>query len=279
MTSVKQFKYPGHTPFIFMAVSIAILLTLGSWQVQRMQWKEGVLAAVERGQTWPPIAIIPTDERELEDSLYRRVALAGFYLEDHLFFRIGRHPNYTQGYYVMQPYRLLDTDQTILVNRGFVPGTQEEALSVLQAQPVPPNASVTGILRRAYTPRLFTPDNQPDRNLWFSEDTDHLSKIVDTPLLPLAIDATGTVARGQFPLPSDGQVHLRNDHLAYAVTWFMLAAVGIIMFAFYCRKEPAKTEAKKDPAKKPATKKPAAKTKASTPAKNPSTKPKPDKKT
>ena len=64
-----------------------------------------------------------------------------------------------------------------------------------------------------------------------------MSKAVGVNLQPIVVEAVGKEEKNTFPIPNDGAIVMRNDHLGYAVTWFSLAVVGLVMFAFYHRKK------------------------------------------
>lgn len=237
MRCCNRFKNPGSVPVVFMAMCVAVFVALGGWQLQRLQWKQEILDRTKAGQEEAPLAALPGSAGQLQEVMYRRVALAGYYLKDKVFFRIGMHPDYAQGYYILQPFRILDTDQTILVNRGFVPGTQQEALDIIRSAKGAAPSQVQGLLRPPHEARLFTPANQPDRNIWFSDALREMGDTAGVTLLPAVVERTGKIVANQFPIPNKGEIRLRNDHLGYAVTWFLLAAIAVIMFYFYgCRK-------------------------------------------
>ncbi len=79
------------------------------------------------------------------------------------------------------------------------------------------------------------PDNQPEHNLWFYEDLPAIEQNTGLTLLPLVVEMTGAHKANVYPIPNDSATVLRNDHLEYAITWFSVMLIGLIMFAFYHR--------------------------------------------
>lgn len=221
-----RFRKPQLIPTVFIIGATILLFGLGSWQVQRMQWKEGELAHIKDAQTKDALGTLPTDPT-LPGIEYRAVALTGEFLNDKMFHMVGRPQGEGPGFYVVTPFLLDDDGRVILVNRGFAPEGRENPLEGPQ--------NVRGILRPNRPHRMFMPDNFVDKNVWFYEDLPAMSKIIGRPLLPLLVEQTGTAEKGVYPTPSNGIITLRNDHLNYAITWFLLGFIGLFMFAAYHR--------------------------------------------
>lgn len=235
MTQASQFKSPGLVPWIFIIFATLVTFSLGVWQLERLEWKEGQLAAIAQGQSLPQLAALPDEAEKLAGAMYRRVVLTGHF-DDHIFLKIGANKDYPSGFFVLTPFTIYDTDQHLLVKRGFVPGTQEEVMAILKANMPGAMEQVTGILRPAHTARTFTPENKPADNLWFSEDLTAIGEISGLSLLPLVVEATGDSVGGDFPIHHSGEIRLKNDHLGYAFIWFAIGIAGLVMFGFYCRK-------------------------------------------
>ena len=164
---------------------------------------------------------------------YRKVELRGWFVYDAVYHVVAAPIGPTAGFNMVTPFRLEtppsivyephDFERSIiLVDRGFAPVGKESRPFGIQ--------TVTGFLRPPKQKKLFSPENQPDKNLWFYEDPAATSQS-----LPLVIEATGPRELGVWPMPSEGKITVRNDHLGYAITWFSLAIIAVIMFAFYRR--------------------------------------------
>lgn len=206
-------------------LAMALFLTLGVWQVQRLQWKLDLIARVEARLAADPVtapgpadwAGLAADQSEYARAEYTRVGVTGHYLS-------GPQPlvqavtEHGRGFWVMTP---LQTAQgwTVLVNRGFIPENLRDA------PPAPETGEVTvqGLLRMDQPGGGFLRHNDPPAGRWFSRDVGAMATALNLPqVAPYFIDA----AAGPAPLPIGGLtvVQFRNSHLSYALTWFALAA-------------------------------------------------------
>lgn len=219
-----RFRKPHLIPFLFIVGATVLLCTLGSWQVERLLWKQQVMEAIRVAGEKPVLAGLP---ESLENLDYRRIRLSGRLLNDKAFHLVGTHKHTGNGFYIVTPLETDDDGRIVLVNRGFSRAGKESR----------PEGIVTleGLVRPARQHRPFAPDNMPQKNLWFWEDVPAMSAASGVSLSPLIVEETGTEEAGVYPIPSDGTVFLRNDHLHYAITWFSIALIGIVMFIFYHR--------------------------------------------
>ena len=219
-----RFRKPDTIPLIFIFAANVLLFSLCFWQVERMAWKNQVLAQIQANRGMDALGTLPT---RLEGIEYRNVMLTGTFLNDKMFHMVGRPQGEGPGFYVVTPFRLDDDGRVILINRGFAPEGKEGAPIGLQ--------TVQGVIRPNRPHRTFMPDNRADKNVWFYEDIEAMSAITGEKLLPLLVEQVGEAKKGEYPAPSNGEITLRNDHLNYAITWFLLGIIGLFMFAAYHR--------------------------------------------
>ncbi len=223
-----KFRKPEPVPLLFLAATLALLLSLGAWQVQRLQWKNALIADIQSAQALPPLTILPASVEELD---YRHVMLTGRFHYDKAMQAIGPAPGVTgvigTGFHLLTPFTLED-GRTILVNRGWAPSGRETHPEGLQ--------TVHGIIRPLRPKALFAPENRPDRNIWFYDNLPAMEDHTGLKLTPIIVQAVAPMEKGVYPIPSDGKIVLRNDHRNYAITWFSLAVIALVMFAFYHRK-------------------------------------------
>lgn len=232
--------------------ALAVLVALGTWQVERLHWKEGLLAAIAtRTASAPaPLAAVEKRFRESGDVEYWPVAASGTFLHDR-----ERHFLATldgqAGFYVYTPLRLAD-GRAVLVNRGFVPYDLKDAVRRPQGQ-VPGLVTVTGLARNplAAKPSFIVPENSPAENIFYWKDRDAMASSTglatgDAALVPFFVDAGPGAAPGGWPQGGVTIVDLPNSHLQYAVTWYGLAAALVAVLASWLwrdRKERAKASA------------------------------------
>lgn len=228
---------PGLT--IAVASALAILITLGVWQLERRQWKLDLIRQTERLTASPAI---PFDEALArvasgENMEYARVYIEGVYAHD-LEARVFGTLDGAPGVYVFTP---LDAPAAgggrrfVYINRGFAPQAASDPGKRADGAPQG-EVAVKGLLRAAENPpsiaRLVRPVDQPEDNLWFARDPLRLAAHQGIETVPWYIDSSGEENPGA-PWPKGGttRIEFSNRHLEYALTWFGLAAalVGVYL--------------------------------------------------
>ncbi|MGE7371106.1 SURF1 family protein [Neorhizobium sp. NPDC001467] len=216
-------------------VCLAVLVSLGAWQVERLQWKEGLIAKItERRDAAPvPLSAIEAAGKRGEDIEFRRVEISGTFDhagERHFFATHQGQP----GFYVYTPLTL-DDGRTLFVNRGFVPYEMKEAARREQGQ-VAGVVSLTGYARQklAAKPSSLVPDNDLAKNIFYWKDIAAMTASAGLDaarVLPFFVDADATTKNpGGFPVGGVTQFDLPNNHLQYALTWYglALALLGVV---------------------------------------------------
>jgi surfeit locus 1 family protein len=201
-------------PLIFGLLGTAILLALGVWQVQRLHWKEEVLGVMAARLGGAP-ADLPAAADPARDQ-YLPVAAEGRFTGPEIHVLTSRPPM-GPGYRVVQAFET--EGRRILVDRGFIP--QPDRDRPRGAGPV----RLTGNLHWPdETDPRFTP--APDRaaNIWFAREVGAMAAELGTEPMLLVVRQTSAPSREVWPWPVD-VAGIRNAHLQYALTWFMLAAV------------------------------------------------------
>lgn len=205
------------------AVGIAILLSLGAWQVRRLAWKAHVIAAIEAKIGADPVPLSSLAAPDPVADLYRPVAAGGQTTGEELLVLSGQKGQ-GAGFEVIS---VLETDggRRILLDRGFVAEAARDA-------PRPPVAlEVAGNLHWPQEADSFTPKPDAARGLWFARDVPAMAAALGTEPLMIVARAVDGDAQGIVPVPVDTS-HIPNDHLQYAITWFSLAAVWAGMTVF-----------------------------------------------
>jgi surfeit locus 1 family protein len=221
-------------PLLFIIASTLLLCGLGTWQLQRLQWKNTMLAQIEQSQKEPALGSLPQLENQaaIDALTFRNVTLSGQFLHDKTLHMVGRPKEAgigtASGFFLLTPFKLDDDGRIILVNRGFSLVGKETKPEGVQ--------TVTGVIRPTRTKRYFAPENKPEKNVWFYEDVRAMSTAIGSEITPIIIEATGKKEKDVYPIPNDGRIAVRNDHLYYAITWFSIAIIGIVMFIIYHRK-------------------------------------------
>ena len=191
---------------------IAVLLSLGTWQVQRLTWKQGILAEIDAKISGVPIALPAAPN--VTTHKYQPVEISGRFVESRIRVLVSQKL-IGAGYRIIQPFQT--QDRVILIDRGFVKIDQIEDLRNDQA-------SVLGNLHWPDEVDDYTPEPDMKRDIWFARDVTALADTLNTdPILVIAREITPDSEKvSPIPISSSG---IPNDHLQYAITWFALAAV------------------------------------------------------
>ena len=218
---------------ILLAV-LVILVGLGSWQVQRLHWKEGLLADIAARKDAPavPLSAIEAMAASGGDIEYRVVTATGHYLnnkERDFLATYGEQP----GFHIYTPLQL-DDGRYVFVNRGFVPSDAKEPEKRKQGQ-LTGEQTVTGLARAKLAEQPSgMPDNDLAKNIFFWRDLDAMASSVGLPkdkVLPFFIDADKTPNPEGLPVGGVTIIDLPNSHLQYAVTWYGLAVALVAIVA------------------------------------------------
>jgi surfeit locus 1 family protein len=206
-------------PLLFGVLGVAILVSLGVWQVQRLAWKTAILDRLEARLAAAPVAVPAAPDPATDQYLHVRADGAIEPGELHVY---TTGPGGAVGYRVIAPLRLAD-GRRILLDRGFVPIAAKDA-------PRPPGpVAVEGALHWPQETDRWTSPPDRDANIWFARDVPLMAAALATdPLLLVA----GTSDDPAAPLPMPPTVNIPNNHLGYAITWFGLALVWSVMTGY-----------------------------------------------
>jgi surfeit locus 1 family protein len=237
-------------------LAFAALIALGTWQVQRKSWKEGLIATLTERLAAPPSALPASGTWARFDQAggeYRRVKFSATF--DHgkeaLVYAAASafRPDVTgRGYWIFTPARLAD-GPFVIVNRGFVPEARKDAASRAEGQIAGP-VQIVGAIRWPDPRNWFSPADDPAHNLWLARDPKAIATAkAISPVAPFYVEQESPVPPGGLPQPGKLVVRLRNEHLQYAVTWYGLALVLVVVFASWAVK--SSREAKREDQKQP----------------------------
>lgn len=216
-------------PAVATLASLAVLIALGTWQLQRRAWKNDLIARIEARAFGEPGAIPPSSEWARwspESDEYRRVRLVGTFLHHDEVpvhgLLSGQPGRPVQGYYLLTPVHLAD-GSAVIVNRGFVPSELRASASRPESQPQG-EVTVAGLMRASERHGAFLPENDPAREEWFVRDVAEIAQArkLDR-VAPFLVDADASPNPGAWPKGGQTRLAIPNDHLQYALTWFGLA--------------------------------------------------------
>ena len=217
--------------------ALAILVSLGVWQLERRAWKEGLIAQIAARAHGEPGEIVPEPRWptwRAEDDEFRRVRVTGTFLHDKEVavhgLMSGQRGSPVQGFYIFTPLRLA-SGATVSVNRGFVPTELRDPARRPDTQPGG-EVSVTGLVRAPEARGWFMPENRPERGEWFTRDVAAMAQAggLDR-VAPFWIDADAVPNSTGWPRPGQTRLAIPNNHLGYALTWFGIALTLVGVFA------------------------------------------------
>lgn len=205
------------------------LLALGTWQVKRLSWKLDLIARIEaRAHAAPVEAPAAAEWPALTDPAgyeYRRVKLSGTFLNDKQV-QVYTVSDLGPGYWVMTPLRRED-GSSVIVNRGFVPSDKRDPSSRREGEPAG-NVEIVGLMRAPETGGLFLRTNDPANGRWYSRNIPQISQASGlSDVAPFYVDTDATPNPGGFPVGGKTMLTFPNNHLSYAVTWYILAAMVV----------------------------------------------------
>lgn len=195
---------------------VAVLLALGIWQLQRLEWKEAYLAGIEAKIAADPVSLPDAPTREAD--LYLPVTVPGRFTGEALAVLSGKK-DVGAGVRVIGAFET-DQGRRILVDRGFVLMDDRDAPREVTT------ATVTGNLHWPQDADENTPPPDAATGLWFARDVAAMAGVLGTE--PVLIVARGMTGDGIEAMPLDTST-IPNDHASYAFTWFALALIWAVM--------------------------------------------------
>lgn len=215
----------------FTAAGMIVLCGLGGWQVQRLAWKNTLLAQLDTAYAAAPVMAGPAAIRALHDGgqppFFGRVTVEGVYDDAHALLVGPRTRDGRTGHHLIMP--LTVDGATLLVNRGWLADKQAAPAA---AGPV----RVTGLLRLPEEPNPFVPANDPAQGRWYSIDIAAMTQGLPD-ALPLVLYAEGEEPAAAIAYHTDRPA-IRNNHRDYAFFWFAMAGVLAIIYALRFLRRP-----------------------------------------
>ncbi|MDG1738242.1 MAG: SURF1 family protein [Paracoccaceae bacterium] len=218
-------------PLLLGVIGTAILLKLGFWQLDRHEWKKGVLTEIGSQITAEPVAL--PDAPTKSDHQYLSVQASGFIGNEQVHV-LASTKQVGAIYRIVSPLRMQD-GRKILVDRGYV-------LDELKNNPRP-NGDDTVIGNLLWPDEIdtYTPDPDMNANIWFARDLEKLAAHLNTEPVLLVVRESSQPKNGITPLPVDIS-GIPNDHFEYVITWFGLALVWVMMSGLLIWRQTRKSE-------------------------------------
>ena len=209
-------------------IGLAILIALGTWQVKRLAWKEGLIAEIDTRMKSAPVPLASIEERfKTEGDVdYFPISLTGAIQNENEQYFLSTHDGQS-GWNVYAPLQLAD-GRFVMLNRGFVPYELRDPAKRPGSQPDGAR-TIAGLARNPLPgkPSSITPENDAKSNTWYWKDLSGMAAnagIAPDRLLPFFVDDWSERDPAALPVTRTTIISLPNNHLQYAFTWYGLAA-------------------------------------------------------
>ena len=220
---------------VFSALTLALLVWLGTWQVQRLHWKQDLIGRLTAQAASEPVPLAEVEARAAagDDVEFMRATATGRFVHDSELF-VFTTVEGEMGWKLVTPLDMGDT--AVLVDRGFIPYELKAPAARPESRPPHNTVTVTGVVRpHDSAPAPFVPDNDVDANIWHWWALPAMAEAAGveraSPFILQAEPQRGAPAwpRASTPDPAD----IPNSHLGYAITWYGLAAMLVIVNTLY----------------------------------------------
>ena len=208
---------------IFVFLFITLFCTLGTWQLYRLQWKQDLISQISEGLKANPIKYSQNINKN-----YQKVILTGKYDFENQIYLYSLNDKGQPGFDVVTPFETI-SKENVLVNRGWI---QQEFKNSIDTNVS--SEKITGMLRKANRKNLFTPDNDIDKNIWFSINLEDVQKTTGKKFNKFIVYLEDQ--NTNLPKPKKITVDVPNNHLKYAITWYSIS-ISILFYYLYFRKK------------------------------------------
>lgn len=229
----------------FTLVGTLVLISLGTWQWNRLIWKNNIITTIAERSSAPPTsftkmkAIIDRHGPDQEKLEYLKVRLSGVFLNahEHFYFTVSKRK---PGWHVYTPFKM-ESGDILLVNKGFVP----EAFKHRNKRPtgfLEGNVQIEGLVRVPPDKKasVFIPDNKPEKNTYHWRSLADMKRAgpahLQNSYLPVMLDMLPYPGQnGRWPEAGTTVKNPPNSHLGYMLTWYGLSLALLLVSGFYMR--------------------------------------------
>ena len=207
---------------VFVIFFILVFISLGSWQIIRLNWKNNLILEIETSLKNPPVEL-----SELNLSNYLKIKTSGSIDFEKQIYLYNLNESGTPGFEVINP--LIIDSKNYLINRGWIPFEKKNSKEIYDFD----ESNIIGTLKSQGRKNIFKPDNDIEENYWFSLDRDDILEFTGKKFSNYIIYLDGNY---QFPKPKKITANISNNHKKYAITWFSLAISILLLYLYFRRK-------------------------------------------
>ena len=207
---------------VFIIFFILVFIGLGTWQIIRLNWKNNLILEIENSLKNPPVELAQSNKEN-----FLKIKTSGVINFDKQIYLYNLNNSGTPGFEVINPITI--GDENYLINRGWIPFEKKGAQEIN----VFDQKNIIGTLKLQGRKNIFKPDNDLDKNYWFSLNREDILKFTGKNFSQYIIYLDGNY---KFPRPKKITANISNNHQKYAITWFSLA-LSILLLYLYFRKK------------------------------------------
>ena len=207
---------------VFVYFIILILLSLGFWQLYRLNWKLDLISEIENSLKYTPIELSKADKKN-----FLRIKTSGKIDFDKQIYLYNLNDNGNPGFEVINP--IIVDNKNFLINRGWINFDQKEKSEINLFD----ETNIIGTLKLQTKANSFKPKNNIDENYWFTLNRDDIFSYTGKRFSKYIIYLNGEY---KVPKPKVITANISNNHKKYAITWFSMA-ISILIIYLYFRKK------------------------------------------
>ena len=207
---------------VFIIFFILVFIALGVWQIIRLNWKNNLILEIENSLKKPPVELSQSNKEN-----FLKIKTSGLINFEKQIYLYNLNESGTPGFEVINP--IFIGQENYLINRGWIPFEKKDTPEIN----VFDQNNIIGTLRIQGRKNIFKPDNDLNKNYWFSLDREDILTFTGKNFSKYIIYLDGNY---QFPRPKKITANISNNHKKYAMTWFSLA-ISILLLYLYFRKK------------------------------------------
>ena len=207
---------------VFIIFFILVFVSLGTWQIIRLNWKNNLIFEIENSLKKPPVEL-----SDINQENYLKIKTSGDIDFEKQIYLYNLNENGTPGFEVINPLSV--NQKNYLINRGWIPFEKKGMQEINEFD----EKNIVGTLKLQGRKNIFKPDNDIEKNYWFSLDREDIMKFTGKEFSKYIIYLNGDY---KFPKPKKITANISNNHKKYAITWFSLA-ISILLLYLYFRKK------------------------------------------
>ena len=207
---------------VFVYFIILTLLSLGFWQIYRLNWKLELIDQIDNSLKNKPVEL-----SNIEKKNYLRIKTSGKIDYDRQIYLYNLNDNGKPGFEVINPIKI--GDENYLINRGWIPFEKKDLPEINLVD----QNKIVGTLMLQTKASTFKPENDIEKNYWFTLNREDISKFTGRNFSEYVIYLNGDY---KIPKPRVITAKISNNHKKYAITWFSMA-ISILLIYLYFRKK------------------------------------------